>query len=82
MRFQGFDRGKQSGWSLLILPNVKINFDVAVGPDGFHLAAVWCDHNSKIIGVWSDFCASFDPFIAEAKGALLAIKKTKKEGSK
>jgi hypothetical protein len=61
---------------------VKINFDVAVDPDGFYLAAVCCDHNSKIIDVWSDFCASSDPFIAEAKGALLAVKKIKKEGSK
>ena len=80
--FKVFDRGKHSGWSPPTPPNVKVNFDAAVGPNESYLAAVCCDHNAKILGVWSDFCASSDPLIAEARAALLAVKKMKEEGFK
>ena len=80
--FKVFDRGKHNGWSPPTPPNVKINFDAVVGPDGSYLAAVCRVHNYKIIGMWSDFCASSDPLIAEVRAALLAVKKMKKEGSK
>jgi hypothetical protein len=61
---------------------VKINFDTTVGPNGSYLAAVCRDHSYKIIGMWSDFCASSDPLIMKAGAALLAVKKMKEEGFK
>ena len=80
--FKVFDRGRHSEWSPPTPPNVKINFDATVGPDRSYLTTVCRDHSYKIIGMWSNFCASSDPLIAKGKVALLAVKKMKEEGFK
>ena len=80
--FKVFDRGRHSEWSPPIPPNVKINFDATVGPDRSYLTTVCRDHSYKIIGMWSNFCASSDPLIAKGRVALLAVKKMKEEGFK
>jgi hypothetical protein len=61
---------------------VKVNFDVAVDAGGSYMAAVCRDHSSKVVGVWTDFCDNLDPLIAEARAALLAVKKIKDLGFK
>jgi hypothetical protein len=61
---------------------VKINYDVAVGVGGFYVATVCRNHKSEIVGVWSDFCDSIDPLIAEARAALLVVKSMKEVGYK
>ena len=63
-------------------PNVKINYDVAMGVGDSYVAAVCRNHKSEIVGVWSDFCDSTDPLIAEARVALLAVKSMKEAGYK
>ena len=59
---------------------MKINYDVAVGVGGSYVAVVCRNHKSEIVGVWSDFCDSPDPLIAEARAALLAVKSMKEAG--
>ena len=78
--YKVFDKGKQIGWSPPFPPNVKVNFDAAIGSNGAFLAAVCGDHNSKIISIWTEYCDCFSPMIAEARATLLTVKRMKEAG--
>jgi hypothetical protein len=70
-----FDRGRSLCWSPPTLPNVKVNFDVAVGDSGAELAAVCRDHKANVLFIWTELIDSNDPLLAKAKASLLAARK-------
>ena len=62
-------------WSPPFPPNVKLNFDVAIGDEGTSLAVVCRDHKAKVLFVWTDPIDSTDPLLAEASAAFLVARK-------
>ena len=67
-------------WSPPFPPNVKLNFDAAIGEEGACIAVVCRDHKAKVLFVWTDLIDSTDPLLAEARAALLAIQKILEAG--
>jgi hypothetical protein len=52
---------------------LKVNFDVAIRPDFFVIAATLRDHNGDFVAVCSKKLAAMDANLGEAHAALLAI---------
>ena len=67
-------------WSPPFPPNVKLNFDVAIGDEGTSLAVVCRDHKAKVLFVWTDLIDSTDHLLAEASAAHLAVRKIHEAG--
>ena len=64
--YKVFDKGKVSGWVPPCPPNVKLNFDAAVGRNEACLAAETVQ-TDKIIYVWIDFLDCTNLLVAEAE---------------
>ena len=79
--YKVFDRGKSLGWRPPNPPSIKINFDAAVGVERVGLAAVCKDHRARVLFIWITMHDLTDPLLAEAKAALLAVRKAFEAGS-
>ena len=73
--YKVFDQGKSLGWRPPNPPSIKINFDAAVGVECVGLSVVCRDHRARVLFIWTVVHDLIDPLLAEAKAALLAVRK-------